>query len=436
VLTFWRYVGRRVTRPGHAVVHFLWSWHPVEPAGGLPDDPVPVNGHPQLQTGVTGIVFWSRPYAQPVRPAVGADADLVEGLLAFGGCGRRMMLEQYQRGPVPAGELGPDGPGRLGDRGRGCGLGDHGQVAGLGTGRPPHPEVSNAVRGRAGSVVPERLVGDLLADRRQAVRRGGRQDFRFLPWTSGAGTSIASLLLPYAYSILARWPGIITHLTVTGCSWRGSAASLNAMPGGGDLTEAHQTAGAAELRAVAGDRGDLLAEEAGIALGTSEDKGPQYRAQAGHRGAVPAGSRRREPDPAWIEEGPRRAEAARLPPFSQPRRSPRLTGQLRRYRFGHARRRSGGDQRGVPPLPTTETCQFSAARPSAGHGPRSLRLSPGSRWPPQWGRYRPTTARPRVGCPQRHVSRDGCGISAAPWPGWTSGSLSRPLWASSWPSWA
>jgi hypothetical protein len=48
----------------------------------------------------------------------------------------------------------------------------------------------------------------------------------------------------------------------------------------GQLTEPQKTAGAAELREVAGGRCDLLAEEAGVALGTSRDKGPEYRAQA------------------------------------------------------------------------------------------------------------------------------------------------------------
>jgi len=42
----------------------------------------------------------------------------------------------------------------------------------------------------------------------------------------------------------------------------------------GQLTETQKTAGAAELREVASGRSDLLSEEAGIALGTSRDKGP------------------------------------------------------------------------------------------------------------------------------------------------------------------
>lgn len=120
------------------------------PARGLAGDPAPVNRHPQFKPGVRGIVLWGRPHAQPVRAASGAGADQVEGLRALPGLGCRVMLEEHEEGPVPASELGPDLPGRLGDRGRRAGLGDHGQVARLRTSRPPHPEVSNTSR----SVVP------------------------------------------------------------------------------------------------------------------------------------------------------------------------------------------------------------------------------------------------------------------------------------------
>ena len=93
----------------------------------------------------------------------------------------------------------------------------------------------------------------------------------------------------------------------------------------GDLSEAERPAGAAELREVADDRSDLLAEVAGIALGTSESKGPEYEAQAQ---ALAELCRMAGADesliPLWIEEGRRRAEAARLPQFSRPgRRIPR-----------------------------------------------------------------------------------------------------------------
>ncbi len=76
----------------------------------------------------------------------------------------------------------------------------------------------------------------------------------------------------------------------------------------GDATEDEMTAGAAELRELAGDRPDLLAEVAGIALGASESKGPEYTA----RGQAVAGLCRlagadEDAVPRWIEEGRRRA---------------------------------------------------------------------------------------------------------------------------------
>jgi hypothetical protein len=82
----------------------------VEPARGLGDDLVSVNRHPQFEPGVTGIVLGGRPHGQPVRAVAGADADQVEGLRALAGLGRGVVLEQHERGPVPAGELGPDLP--------------------------------------------------------------------------------------------------------------------------------------------------------------------------------------------------------------------------------------------------------------------------------------------------------------------------------------
>ncbi len=44
----------------------------------------------------------------------------------------------------------------------------------------------------------------------------------------------------------------------------------------GGLTEAEKAPGSEEPRKVAGDRADLLGEVAGLALGTSEGKGPEY----------------------------------------------------------------------------------------------------------------------------------------------------------------
>jgi hypothetical protein len=79
----------------------------------------------------------------------------------------------------------------------------------------------------------------------------------------------------------------------------------------GGLTAAEKASGAAELKEVAGDRGDLLAEVAGLMLDTAESKGPEYEARSQ---AVAELCRMAGADeaviPQWIQEGRRRAEAA------------------------------------------------------------------------------------------------------------------------------
>ena len=92
----------------------------------------------------------------------------------------------------------------------------------------------------------------------------------------------------------------------------------------GGLTEAEKASGAAELREAAGDCGDLLAEVAGLALGSANSKGPEYeaRGQAAAELCRMAGADEAL-IPQWIQEGRRRAEAAQLPPFSRPDRPPR-----------------------------------------------------------------------------------------------------------------
>ena len=82
-------------------------------------------------------------------------------------------------------------------------------------------------------------------------------------------------------------------------------------------TESEIAAAVAELREVAGDRPDLLAEEAGILIGASEGRPDEPRARTAARFCVAAGADE-DAIPGWIEEGRRRAEAARHPPFSQP----------------------------------------------------------------------------------------------------------------------
>jgi hypothetical protein len=93
----------------------------------------------------------------------------------------------------------------------------------------------------------------------------------------------------------------------------------------GALDEDETAAAVAELRQVAADRPDLLAEVAGISLGAAERKGPEYEAlgQAVADLCRAAGAYE-DLIPQWIEEGRRRAEDAARPPFSQPaRRTPR-----------------------------------------------------------------------------------------------------------------
>jgi hypothetical protein len=88
----------------------------------------------------------------------------------------------------------------------------------------------------------------------------------------------------------------------------------------GGLTEAGKAAGAAELRQVAGDRSDLLAEVAGLALGTAEGKGREYqgRGQAIAELCRMAGAGE-SLIPQWLQVGRERAAMAGRPPFSQPR---------------------------------------------------------------------------------------------------------------------
>jgi hypothetical protein len=82
----------------------------------------------------------------------------------------------------------------------------------------------------------------------------------------------------------------------------------------GGLTEAEKAAGAAELTEVARDRGDLLAEVAGLMLGSAAGRGPEYEARGQ---AVVELCRMAGADetliPQWTEQGRRRAEVAQLP---------------------------------------------------------------------------------------------------------------------------
>ena len=88
-------------------------------------------------------------------------------------------------------------------------------------------------------------------------------------------------------------------------------------------TEREAAAAVAEFAEIIGGRDDgpaLLAEVAGLALGTAEGKGQEYQAKAR---AVAGLCRQAGADEnliaAWTEEGRRRANAVR-PPFGAPRR--------------------------------------------------------------------------------------------------------------------
>ena len=77
----------------------------------------------------------------------------------------------------------------------------------------------------------------------------------------------------------------------------------------------------AELREIAGDRADLLAEVAGVQLGTSEDKGEHEIAKAAAVAELCRLAGAGETlIPAWVGEGRRRAANAGMPPFSVSRR--------------------------------------------------------------------------------------------------------------------
>ena len=79
------------------------------------------------------------------------------------------------------------------------------------------------------------------------------------------------------------------------------------------LTGEEEAAAVAGLRALAGGRGDVLAEVAGIVAGTSEGDLGEPLARCAARLCRRAGAD--EPlIPRWVQEGRRRAAVARMPP--------------------------------------------------------------------------------------------------------------------------
>ena len=79
------------------------------------------------------------------------------------------------------------------------------------------------------------------------------------------------------------------------------------------LTGAEETAAVAGLRALAGCRGDLLAEVAGIFEGTSEGELDEPLARCAARLCRMAGADE-SLIPQWVQEGRRGVAVARMPP--------------------------------------------------------------------------------------------------------------------------
>jgi hypothetical protein len=82
-----------------------------------------------------------------------------------------------------------------------------------------------------------------------------------------------------------------------------------------ELSESETAEAIAELQEIAGGRGDLLAEVAGILLGAREGALDEAKARTAARLCRQAGADEAL-IPRWIEEGRRRAANAALPPFS------------------------------------------------------------------------------------------------------------------------
>jgi hypothetical protein len=107
--------------------------------------------------------------------------------------------------------------------------------------------------------------------------------------------------------VIARPAAELDRLTVA----RLAAVARRDAPGRRP-TEAETEALARELREIAGDRADLLAEVAGLLLGYYRRTAEEPRARAAAHYCVAAGA---DPSliPRWIEMGRRRAAAARQP---------------------------------------------------------------------------------------------------------------------------
>jgi hypothetical protein len=101
----------------------------------------------------------------------------------------------------------------------------------------------------------------------------------------------------------------LTVARLTGAAWRHAS--------GWEPTEAGTAAAVGELREIAGGRGDLLAEVAGLLIGYYQQTAEEPKAQAAAYYCIVAGASR-EPIPRWVQVGCSRAAAARLIPPAVP----------------------------------------------------------------------------------------------------------------------
>jgi hypothetical protein len=101
----------------------------------------------------------------------------------------------------------------------------------------------------------------------------------------------------------------LTVARLTGAAWRHAS--------GWEPTGAETAAAVRELREIAGDRGDLLAEVAGLLIGYYRRTAEELKARAAAYYCIAAGAGL-ELIPRWVEVGCSRAAAARLIPPAVP----------------------------------------------------------------------------------------------------------------------
>ncbi len=118
----------------------------------------------------------------------------------------------------------------------------------------------------------------------------------------------------------AREPDRLAVARLTGAAWRHASgwAPAGWTPAETETAGADTAAAIRELREIAGARGDLLAEVAGLLIGYYRRTAEERRARAAAYCCIAAGAGV-ELIPRWIEVGCSRAAAARLIPPAVPK---------------------------------------------------------------------------------------------------------------------